>query len=183
MNFILIKRLKIKESNKFLIFTDYLKICYYMFSFFQKKTLLTSIFPKDFVDIHSHFLPNIDDGSVSMDESVALLRRMHGYGIKNIICTPHVMESVWENTSETIQRQLDALNSHLKKYWIYGYYHKRYGRILAGCPFWPPAQNGYITYSQRYLYLDVFVVYELSLTPIRCGRLPLLLSSCLAWVC
>ncbi len=85
-----------------------------MFSFFQKKTLLTSIFPKDFVDIHSHFLPNIDDGSVSMDESVALLRRMHGYGIKNIICTPHVMESVWENTSETIQRQLDALNSHLK---------------------------------------------------------------------
>jgi tyrosine-protein phosphatase YwqE len=85
-----------------------------MFSFFQKKIKLTSIFPPDFVDIHSHFLPNIDDGSVSMEESVALLRRMHGYGIKHIICTPHVMESVWENTSETIQRQLDALNSHLK---------------------------------------------------------------------
>ncbi|WP_372770589.1 tyrosine-protein phosphatase, partial [Lutibacter sp.] len=46
---------------------------------------------------------------------VALLRRMHGYGIKHIICTPHVMESVWENTSENIQRQLDALNSHLKR--------------------------------------------------------------------
>ncbi len=85
-----------------------------MFSFFQKKIKLTSMFPSDFVDIHSHLLPNIDDGSVSMEESVALLRRMHGYGIKNIICTPHVMESVWENTSETIQRQLDALNSHLK---------------------------------------------------------------------
>lgn len=85
-----------------------------MFSFFQKKTPLTSIFTADFVDIHSHFLPNIDDGSKSMDESVALLRRMHGYGIKHIICTPHVMESVWENTSENIQRQLDALNSHLK---------------------------------------------------------------------
>ncbi len=85
-----------------------------MFSFLQKKTPLTSIFPSDFVDIHSHFLPNIDDGSKSMDESVALLRRMHGYGIKNIICTPHVMESIWENSSETIQRKLDALNAHLK---------------------------------------------------------------------
>jgi tyrosine-protein phosphatase YwqE len=49
-----------------------------------------------------------------MDESVALLRRMQGYGIKNIICTPHVMESIWENSSETIQRKLDALNAHLK---------------------------------------------------------------------
>ena len=85
-----------------------------MFSFLQKKTPLTSIFPSDFVDIHSHFLPNIDDGSKSMDESVALLRRMQGYGIKNIICTPHVMESVWENSTETIQQKLDALNAHLK---------------------------------------------------------------------
>lgn len=85
-----------------------------MFSFFQKKTPLTNIFPSDFVDMHSHFLPNIDDGSKSMDESVALLRRMHGYGIKNIICTPHVMESVWENSSEAIQQKLDALNAHLK---------------------------------------------------------------------
>ena len=85
-----------------------------MFSFFQKKTPLTTIFPADFVDIHSHFLPNIDDGAKSMEESVALLRRLHGYGIKNIICTPHVMESVWENSSEAIQQKLDALNVHLK---------------------------------------------------------------------
>ncbi|MDF1516500.1 MAG: CpsB/CapC family capsule biosynthesis tyrosine phosphatase [Lutibacter sp.] len=85
-----------------------------MFSFFQKKTPLTSLFPKNFVDIHSHFLPNIDDGAKSMDESVALLRRMQGYGIKNIICTPHVMESVWENSSEAIQQKLDALIVHLK---------------------------------------------------------------------
>jgi tyrosine-protein phosphatase YwqE len=85
-----------------------------MFSFFQKKTPLTTLFPTDFVDIHSHFLPNIDDGSKSMDESVALLRRMQDYGIEHIICTPHVMESVWENSSATIQKQLDALNAHLK---------------------------------------------------------------------
>jgi len=85
-----------------------------MFSFLKKKTPLTELFPADFVDIHSHFLPNIDDGSKSMDESVAMLRRMHDYGIKQIICTPHVMESVWENTSETIQKKLNALNAHLK---------------------------------------------------------------------
>lgn len=86
-----------------------------MFSFFQKKTPLTSMFPKDFVDIHSHFLPNIDDGVKSMDESVALLRRMHGYGIKNIICTPHVMESIWENSTEAIQQKTEALKAHLKR--------------------------------------------------------------------
>lgn len=72
------------------------------------------MFSSGFVDIHSHILPKIDDGSKSMDESVALLRRMHGYGIKHIICTPHVMESVWENSSKTIQKRLEALNAHLK---------------------------------------------------------------------
>jgi len=85
-----------------------------MLSIFKKKTPLTELFPVDFVDIHSHFLPNIDDGSKSMEESVSLLRRMHSYGIRNIICTPHVMESVWENSSDTIHQKLDALKSHLK---------------------------------------------------------------------
>ena len=85
-----------------------------MFSFFQKKASLIAMFPENFVDIHSHFLPAIDDGSKNMEESVALLRRMQGYGINSVICTPHVMESVWENTSETIQQKLNALNAHLK---------------------------------------------------------------------
>jgi len=59
-------------------------------------------------------LPAIDDGSKSLEASVILLKRMYGYGIKNFIFTPHIMEGVWENSSEGIQTKLQELKKHLK---------------------------------------------------------------------
>ena len=41
-------------------------------------------------DIHSHFIPGIDDGSKSMEESIFLLKQMEEFGYKKIITTPHV---------------------------------------------------------------------------------------------
>lgn len=85
-----------------------------MFPFFRnKKTVLTTIFPKNFVDIHSHLLPGIDDGSKSMDETVGLLKKMYSYGISHFIFTPHIMEGLWENTPASIQAKLSELKTHL----------------------------------------------------------------------
>jgi len=86
-----------------------------MFSFLKKnKNNLTNLFSEDFVDIHSHLLPGIDDGAKNLDESVALIERMRSYGIKNIVTTPHIMESVWDNTPAIINGKLNELNAHLK---------------------------------------------------------------------
>lgn len=41
------------------------------------------------VDFHSHILPGIDDGSGSVEESVALLRLEAEQGIGRVIATPH----------------------------------------------------------------------------------------------
>jgi tyrosine-protein phosphatase YwqE len=86
-----------------------------MFSLFSnKKKSITNVFPSNFVDIHSHLLPNLDDGSKSLNESVLMIKRMMGYGIHKFICTPHVMEGVWENSSYTIKNKLYILKEHLK---------------------------------------------------------------------
>lgn len=86
-----------------------------MFSIFKKdKTSLTTIFPENFVDIHSHLLPGIDDGAKTLDASVALIQRMRGYGIKNFVTTPHIMEDVWDNNPTIIQSKLNELTAHLK---------------------------------------------------------------------
>lgn len=82
--------------------------------FKQKKIALTAIFPENFVDIHSHLLPGLDDGSKNMADTLALLKRLHGYGINNFVFTPHIMESVWENTSETIDPKQKQVKKHLK---------------------------------------------------------------------
>lgn len=42
-----------------------------------------------FIDIHTHILPEIDDGSQSMDETLSMLRQAYSEGIRTIIATPH----------------------------------------------------------------------------------------------
>lgn len=41
------------------------------------------------IDFHSHVLPGIDDGSSSLDESVAMLYMAQAQGISQVIATPH----------------------------------------------------------------------------------------------
>lgn len=40
-------------------------------------------------DIHSHILPNLDDGSQSLEESLEMLRVMSVQGISRVAATPH----------------------------------------------------------------------------------------------
>ena len=41
------------------------------------------------VDFHSHILPDIDDGSASLEESIAMLRLEAAQGIRHVVATPH----------------------------------------------------------------------------------------------
>ena len=41
------------------------------------------------VDFHSHILPNVDDGSTSVEESIAMLRMEAEQGVEHVIATPH----------------------------------------------------------------------------------------------
>jgi protein-tyrosine phosphatase len=41
------------------------------------------------IDFHSHILPNMDDGSQSVAESVAMLQEMAAQGVKQVVATPH----------------------------------------------------------------------------------------------
>lgn len=41
------------------------------------------------VDFHSHILPGIDDGSASVEESIAMLQMEASQGIRKVVATPH----------------------------------------------------------------------------------------------
>jgi protein-tyrosine phosphatase len=41
------------------------------------------------IDIHSHILPGLDDGSKSLEESVAMLRQAAAAGTTDIVASPH----------------------------------------------------------------------------------------------
>lgn len=56
-----------------------------------------------FVDIHSHILPGIDDGSSSMEETEKMLRMAYEQGIRTIVATPHYDKENHILTSQEIQ--------------------------------------------------------------------------------
>jgi tyrosine-protein phosphatase YwqE len=70
------------------------------------------------VDMHSHLIPGIDDGSKSLEESVSLIRRLEQYGLRKIITTPHIMSEYYRNTPEIILNGLDVLKNELAKHQI-----------------------------------------------------------------
>ncbi len=43
-----------------------------------------------FYDMHCHLIPEVDDGSESVAESLAALRQEYEEGIRYVICTPHI---------------------------------------------------------------------------------------------
>ena len=70
---------------------------------------------KYYVDIHSHLIPGIDDGSKSMDESIELIGVLKGLGFKKIITTPHIMQHRYPNTSDIIRQGLVNVQKELIK--------------------------------------------------------------------
>ena len=85
-----------------------------MFNIFSKKQFLVDLL-KDFVDIHCHILPGIDDGAKTVDESIFLIKKMNELGIKQFIATPHVMQDFYPNDELSIGNAFQTLIENLAK--------------------------------------------------------------------
>jgi tyrosine-protein phosphatase YwqE len=75
--------------------------------------------PLDFsvlkTDIHSHFIPGIDDGSPDLETSILLIKKMQELGYKKVITSPHVMSDFYKNTPEIILEGLADVRAELKR--------------------------------------------------------------------
>ena len=67
------------------------------------------------IDIHSHILPGIDDGSKSIDESVEMVKEAREAGFDTIISTSHYMEDYYEADVKTRRKLINQLERKLAK--------------------------------------------------------------------
>ena len=65
-------------------------------------------------DLHSHLIPEIDDGCESLESSISLIVKMKKLGYKKLIITPHVMSHKYPNSQEIIKQGLFELRSMLQ---------------------------------------------------------------------
>lgn len=80
-----------------------------MFKLFSKTKTSKADFSQLGVDMHSHLLPGIDDGSPNMETSLQLIRGMMELGFKKLITTPHIMWDMYQNTRPVILEKLDQV--------------------------------------------------------------------------
>ncbi len=84
--------------------------------FFKKKPENTNeiiTFSDLRVDVHSHFIPGIDDGSPDIATSMLLIKKMSELGYQKIITTPHVMSDLYKNNSKNILEGLKMLKKEI----------------------------------------------------------------------
>jgi tyrosine-protein phosphatase YwqE len=86
-----------------------------MLSLFKSKPTLKDLIPDNYVDIHSHLLPGIDDGAKTFEDSLRLTKALQEFGTSQIITTPHIIRHFWENTSEIIKSKHEITGAELSK--------------------------------------------------------------------
>ena len=83
-----------------------------MFNIFKRiKPKLSELIPENFIDIHSHILPGLDDGSKSIEESILMISEMKKLGFSKIIATPHTYPGLYENDNIGIEASFNLLRN------------------------------------------------------------------------
>lgn len=82
-----------------------------MFKLFSKSKPAKTDFSGIGVDMHSHLLPGIDDGSPDPATSIKLIRGMMELGYRRFITTPHIMWDMYKNNPVIINEKLALLRA------------------------------------------------------------------------
>ena len=65
------------------------------------------------IDFHSHTLPGIDDGSINIDESIAMASSLSAFGYKTVCCTPHCIKGYYDLTPQKVREATLMLQADL----------------------------------------------------------------------
>jgi protein-tyrosine phosphatase len=65
------------------------------------------------IDIHCHLLPGIDDGPADFEMSLRLARALSDDGVEAVICTPHILPGLWNNSGAQIRSSVARMRTHL----------------------------------------------------------------------
>ena len=60
------------------------------------------------IDIHAHWLPNVDDGARSLGEGLQMIQGLQDLGFESLVATPHIMLGFYDNQPDELRSAFDA---------------------------------------------------------------------------
>jgi protein-tyrosine phosphatase len=67
------------------------------------------------IDIHTHILPNVDDGSKDIKTSIEMIEQEINQGVTDIVLTPHIQSTVTKANTAKRQAQFEILKSEVNQ--------------------------------------------------------------------
>ena len=67
------------------------------------------------IDIHTHILPNVDDGSKDIKTSIEMIEQEIKQGVTDIVLTPHIQSTVTKANTAKRQAQFEILKSEVNQ--------------------------------------------------------------------
>jgi protein-tyrosine phosphatase len=86
-----------------------------MFSFLKRREVIHPDLSFIGADMHSHLLPDLDDGLKTLEETIIFIKRLQELGYSKLICTPHIISDIYPNNHETILPKLELVKTALKE--------------------------------------------------------------------
>ena len=68
------------------------------------------------IDTHSHILPGLDDGIEDLEQALSAARIAVQDGIEGVICTPHWISGIFENTGSIVMAAVESFEQHLREH-------------------------------------------------------------------
>lgn len=66
-----------------------------------------------YVDLHSHWIPGVDDGVPSVEEGLALLQALSAAGFEHVIATPHMRPGMFDNERKELETAYAEMVRHV----------------------------------------------------------------------
>lgn len=64
--------------------------------------------------MHSHLLPDVDDGIRSAADALTCLRQFADWGIQHVVTTPHISQDMFPSTSALLQTVANELRAYIQ---------------------------------------------------------------------
>lgn len=64
-----------------------------------------------YVDLHCHYVPGVDDGVRTLDESLRVLSGLQAIGYTEVVATPHIRTAMFENRRPALEKSFAELIS------------------------------------------------------------------------
>ena len=65
------------------------------------------------IDFHTHILPALDDGALTVDDSIAMANSLLSFGYKTVCCTPHCIKGYYDLTPQRVREATLMLQADL----------------------------------------------------------------------